>query len=311
MANKVEELNFDEILTLIQGQLLEYMNSTDENYEKYKNTNIILSREQQFMKLKDKDPNAIYIVVKFGQADIAYGQTVLPVTLIALAEQNRLDLAYNMLYGYAQTYNLQRTEDGTINQVYESPNITGNFNVVYEGYRSVVSMSCAFVIGKNSNEYKVYYYFEEGGQLYAEEIPLVSASFGFSGSPDTQVFYNSNDYARSVVGFANISLGFSMFVLTDNRLVNDVLTVMGEVKEGGQTAIIYGSDKNEKGEVDAIITPETVIAESVDGKVNATFRFGIIYRDGKHARIRDYKLTSAVGSQEMGQIPTMALAFTE
>lgn len=308
MATKVEELNFDEILSLIQGQLLEYVNAED-NYEKYKDSNIIMSREQQFMKLKDKDPNAIYIVVKFGQADVAYGQTVLPVTLIALAEQNRLDLAYNMLFGYAQAYNLQRAAEGTINQVYESPFITGNFNVVYEGYRSAVSMSCAFVIGKNSNDYKVYYYFTENDTLYAEEIPLVSASFGFTGSPDTQIFYNSNDYARSVIGFANIALGFSMFVLTDNRLVNDVLSVMGEV--GESTAVIYGTDKNDKGEVDAKITPETVVANSVDGIVNKTFRFGVVYRDGIHARIRDYKLVNAVGSQEMGQIPTLSLSFTE
>ena len=31
----IQKLNLDDILTLIQGQLLEYMNS-EENYEKYK-----------------------------------------------------------------------------------------------------------------------------------------------------------------------------------------------------------------------------------------------------------------------------------
>lgn len=405
MGNSVTELNFDEILTLIQGQLLAYMNS-DENYEKYKDFNIILSKEQQFMKLKDKDPNTLYIVVKFGSADVTFGQTVLPVTMVALTEQNRIESAYSLFYEYAQKYNLIRVNDNTINQVYESPSITGNFNAVYEGYRSIVTMSCAFVIGKNSNDYKVYYYYKvgegENAIEYANEIPQVSTSFGFVGNPDTQAFYNSDDYTRTVIGFGSVSLGITTLVLSDNKLINDILSILGEVDSGTSATyvidegedcsiistktlietyltqeniddynnvfiVVDGKDnvwfyedgewiESEKIGIDStkiekiditsdliqscleddvindnvivkindtlwvktvdtwelVRTLEKVPTQSViNGKVNKTFRLGIVYRDGIHARIKDYKLTNVVGSQQMGQIPTIQLAFVE
>ena len=409
--NEVIELNFDEILTLIQSQLLEYMNAP-ENYEKYKNFKIVLSKEQQFMKLKDKDPNAIYIVVKFGAAEVVFGQTVLPATIMALTEQNRIESAYSLFYEYAQKYNLQRVSDDMINQVYESPSISGGFNVVYEGYRSAVVMSAAFVIGKNSNEYKVYYYYtvqeragkdKDGKDLYreveyADEVPQMSASFAFVANPDTQAFYNSNDFTRSVIGFGGVTIGFTTFVLSDNRLINDVLDVLGTVEpidEGSKTYILgdyttkvqiekatdtannlieqklvalgyitntqvgwdniiaqikagtymgtltlaqakqdKAQDKEkmknmsvietstdmlwryvdstwiEKGAIEPVANSSNYIANNAS-TVNKTFKLGTIYRDGKHARIKNYKLANATGSQEIGQIPVISLAFVE
>lgn len=409
MANEVHELNYDEILTLIQGQLLEYMNAPG-NYERFKDYKIILSREQQFMKVKDKDPNAIYIVLKFGAADVVFGQTVLPVTIIALSEQDNIEAITALLYEYAQTYNLKRANDETINQMYESPSITSNFSPLYAGYRSTVVMSAAFVIGKNSNEYKVYYYYtvkeragkdEDGKDLYreveyADEVPQMSASFAFVANPDTQAFYNSNDFTRSVIGFGGVTLGFTTFVLSDNRLINDVLDILGTVApidEDSKTYIIgdyttkvqiekatNGNDniieqqlvslgyfsktiaqldeelakaiaeKNnqkiriitaqkratketmsnmsvietsidmlwkyidstwvEKGTVEPIVNSSNYIADNAS-TVNKTFKLGTVYRDGKHARIKNYKLTNATGSQELGQIPVISLAFVE
>lgn len=393
--NDVIELNFDEILTLIQGQLLEYMNS-EENYNRYKDFEIILSKEQQFMKLKDKNPKAIYIVVRFGSADVVFGQTVLPVTIMALTEENKIDSAYSLFYEYAQAYNLKRVANNTINQVYESPSISENFIAVYEGVRSIVMMSAAFVIGKNANDFKVYYYYNDNGTEYAAEIPQMATSFGFVGNPDTQAFYNSNDFTRSVIGFGAVSLSFTTFVLTDNRLVNDILSVLGEVDE--EKGYIYVTDttdekiilknndditsnvlklkaknasvedivkvgsiyfqydedsiwtqveianKNAFNNIEVIdvenisvITPnantntgtlwkydgEKWIVEDevekipcgskyIDGlDVNKTFKLGIVYRDGTHARIKDYKLTEAVCAQEVGQIPSFQVGFSE
>lgn len=409
MANEIHELNYDEILTLIHGQLLEYMNAPG-NYERFKGYKIIMSREQQFMKVKDKDPNAIYIVLKFGAADVVFGQTVLPVTIIALSEQDNIEAITALLYEYAQTYNLKRANDETINQMYESPSVTSNFSPLYAGYRSTVVMSAAFVIGKNSNEYKVYYYYtvkeragkdEDGKDLYreveyADEVPQMSASFAFVANPDTQAFYNSNDFTRSVIGFGGVTLGFTTFVLSDNRLINDVLDILGTVEpvdEDSKTYIIgdyttkvqiekatnengntieeqlvrlgYFSktiaqldeelakaiaEKNnqkiriitaqkratkekmknmsvietstdmlwkyidstwvEKGTVEPVVNSSNYITDNVS-TVNKTFKLGTVYRDGKHARIKNYKLTNATGSQELGQIPVISLAFVE
>lgn len=411
MANEIHELNYDEILTLIHGQLLEYMNAPG-NYERFKDYKITMSREQQFMKMKDKDPNAIYIVIKFGSADVVFGQTVLPVTIIALSEQDNIEAITGLLYEYAQTYNLKRVNDDTINQMYESPSVSSNFAPLYAGYRSTVVMSAAFVIGKNSNEYKVYYYYtvqeragkdEDGKDLYreveyADEVPQMSASFAFVANPDTQAFYNSNDFTRSVIGFGGVTLGFTTFVLSDNRLINDVLDILGTVEPIDEVSKTYilgdyttkvqiekatdtannlieqklvalgyitntqagwdniiaqikadtytgtltlaqakqnkAKDKEtmlnmsvietstdklwryvdsawvEKGTIEPVANSSNYIADNA-ATVNKTFKLGTIYRDGKHARIKNYKLTNATGTQEIGQIPVISLAFVE
>lgn len=378
--NEVIELDFDEVLTLIQGQLYEYMNAP-ENKEKYKGYNLIMSKEQQFMKLKDKDPNALYIVVKFGAADVVFGQTVLPATITALTEQNRLDATYSLLYEYAQKYNLHRANNETINQVYESPTVSSNFNPIYEGFRSIITMSAAFVIGKNSNDYTVYYYYTEkqfdgvkNGEntykdvTYADEVPQISASFAFVGNPDTQAFYNSHDFTRSEIGFGAVTVGFTTLVLSDNRLINDILDILGTVSPADNDKVFVLGDYTNKYMLDDTIAPSdetirakleglnyadgtlvypqstwgnlSVIAEKndslwryqgkkwamvdqlkkkpsvsynsdIDGKVNKTFKLGTVFRDGKHARVKEYKLTNATSAQEIGQIPAISLAFVE
>lgn len=384
MANNVQELNYEEILTLIQGQLMEHMNS-EEYFAKYKGTKIILSKEQQFMKQKDKDPNAIYIVVRFGAADVMFRQTVLPATIIVLTQQNKVDLAYDLMYEYSQRFTLVRANNDTIQQVYESPSMSGNFNEVYEGFRSVVTMTAAFVIGKNSNEYKVYYYYTEGEGdnelVLAEEIPMVSTTFSFVGSPDTQAFYNKQNFVESVVSFGAVSLGFTTFVLSDSKLINDVLDILGEtnnaatslVYDGGADLRVIDSDESDintdinnalkddvlkddfdaksieilnkgngniwvfdkevrqKNEDGSYVKDEngapvymntwkfdrtlekSVVSESKfdNSNVNKTFKLGVVYKDGKHARIKNYKLTQASGTQDVGQIPKITLAFTE
>lgn len=375
-TDDVQKLNLDDILTLIQGQLLEYMNS-EENYETYKNLKIYLSKEQQFIKLKDKDPNALYIVVRFGAADVIFGQTVLPASIIALGPQNKLDIVQSLFFEYVQKYNQARALNDTVQQFYDSPEILENFNQLYEGYRNTLSMSAAFVIGTNANNYTVYYYYNENGHTYADEVPIISTSFAYVANPDTQAFYNSNDFTKSVIGFGGVTVGFSTFVLSDNRLINDILDVFGCV-DGSKNAPyvyllgdytskfqldkgIYPTDtairetlkaqKNEKGEA---LYPESmwdnlsVIAQkgdtlwryedkiwveknqlkkvptlskypetnqdakkNVESPVDKTFRLGIQFRDGKHARMGNYKLVNMTSSQELEQIPTIAVAFVE
>lgn len=376
ITDDVQKLNLDDILTLIQGQLLEYMNS-DDNYETYKNLKVFLSKEQQFIKLKDKDPNALYIVVRFGAADVIFGQTVLPASIIALGPQNKLDIVQSLFFEYVQKYNQSRALNDTVQQFYDSPEILENFNQLYEGYRNTLSMSAAFVIGTNANNYTVYYYYNENGHTYADEVPIISTSFAYVANPDTQAFYNSNDFTKSVIGFGGVTVGFSTFVLSDNRLINDILDVFGCV-DGSENAPyvyllgdytskfqldkgIYPTDtdiretlkaqKNEKGEA---LYPESmwdnlsVIAQiddtlwryedkiwveknqlkkvptlskypetnqdakkNVESPVDKTFRLGIQFRDGKHARMGNYKLVNMTSSQELEQIPTIAVAFVE
>lgn len=321
-TNQIQELNFDEILSLFQGQLIEHMNSP-EYFEKYNGTKIILSKEQQFIKLKDKDPNAIYIVVQFGSADVLFGQTVLPVTIVAMTEQNKIDLAYTLFYEYAQKYNLVRVNDNTINQVYESPSMSSGFNELWDGFRGMVTMSAAYVIGKNSNEYSVYYYYEKPSiGLVAEEVPMISATYAFVGSPDTQAFYNNHNYVKSEIGFGGMTIGFSAFIMTDSQMMNDILSIFGEVPtDCTMVPVIRPTDEIQKDANGVYQVKRNGVWVNIDKMqpassvnntpVNKTFKLGTIYKDGTHARVKEYKLTSASSTQEVGQIPVITLAFTE
>lgn len=145
------------ILNMIKTQLLELM---DEEYNLYKDYNVIIAKEQDFDKHAKNGlkPKTIYIVIKFGGASINYGQTVLPVTFTVLSEQNKCEIAQTLLTDYVNKYNLESNQDLTIKQVYESPSVSSNFNIVYEGYRSVLNVTAFFVISENANFFEYWYY---------------------------------------------------------------------------------------------------------------------------------------------------------
>lgn len=142
----------NEVINIIKNSLLETM---DENYYYYKDYNVILAKEQEFIKLKQAKPNAIYIVIKFGSASINFSQTVLPITLTAMSEQNKLDVCQKLLSDFVNKYNLETNEDSTIRQIYELPVVTSNFNKVFEGFRSILFVNGYFVISKNANFYEL------------------------------------------------------------------------------------------------------------------------------------------------------------
>lgn len=145
-------IEHNEVINIIRNSLLEIM---DNDYYYYKDYNVILAKEQEFIKLKQAKPNSIYIVIKFGSASINFSQTVLPITLTAMSEQNKLDVCQKLLSDFVNKYNLETNEDSTIRQIYELPVVTSNFNKVFEGFRSILFVNGYFVISKNANFYEL------------------------------------------------------------------------------------------------------------------------------------------------------------
>lgn len=146
------------IIQMIRNQLTELM---EENYNLYKDYDVKIAKEQDFdkhMKNGQIKAKTIYVVIKFGGASINFGQTVLPVTFTVLSEQNKCDIAYTLLTDYVNKYNLESNQDLTIKQVYESPSVSSNFNVAFEGYRSVLNVTAFFVISENANFFEYWYY---------------------------------------------------------------------------------------------------------------------------------------------------------
>ena len=67
----------EEVMELLTKQFAEVMTKDSEFYENY---HIYLSNEQQYVKEKNREKGAIYIVVKFLPASLNFGQTILPIS---------------------------------------------------------------------------------------------------------------------------------------------------------------------------------------------------------------------------------------
>lgn len=87
-------------------------------------------------------------------------------------------------------------------------------------------MRASFVVSKSADFYKLYYYKDDyyGG---IEQLPLISSSFTLTNNPDSQVFYNKNNYSQSEIISGSITHTMTMFVLHDSAFVNDVLSMLG------------------------------------------------------------------------------------
>ena len=154
MNNIVNKIDYNEIVTLVQSQLIQVMN---QNLSYYKGYNLVVTNEQQFIKKKYKDdPKCICIVLKFGGATVNYFQSVLPCTITALSEANHVMVCQRLLTEFVEYFNLTRASNGTIQQIYNTPDVSNNFENEITGFKSLVTLSAAFVLSKNANFFSIY-----------------------------------------------------------------------------------------------------------------------------------------------------------
>lgn len=260
-------VNPQEILQLIKNGLLEIM---DEDYDFYKDYKLYLSLEQEFIKIEQKDPKAIYVVLKMGNTSVNFGQTVLPIDLVVMSEQNKLDICQTLFIKFVNKFNLEMNDDSTIRQVYESPVISSNFNKVSEGFRSILTVSGFFVISKNANFYRLYYKVDDE----YKEIPFLTFRFNANFQLDSQTFYNKSNFSESVVKYGVNTFNFTSFLLSDIELMNDAMNVAFKNKS-----------------------------------VNETFAFKIVLKNGDFLE-DNFKIVLVDTNQEIGSIPVIALTFT-
>lgn len=190
-----KNVNYDEIISLLKNEFIETMELEPFYYE---GVEVIIGKEQQFMYEEDFKPNNIYGVVRFGATDINFGSQVVPITLTFLSEQNNIELAQNLLYTFAQTYNLTRGFDNTIQQVYTSPEITSNFNLVYDGFKSIMFLSGTFIISKNANFYKFKNYDSSTVIVESYEQNYENEYFLGFGTTDEEILMNKQTFQEKV-----------------------------------------------------------------------------------------------------------------
>lgn len=183
----------DEIITMLKNEFYEVMEGNPSFYSAY---DFKIADEQQFMKERIQNyQKTIYIVVKFGVTTVNYHQSILPITITALSEQNGVNICKNLFLEFVDKFNGMVTDGFEIKQFFSTPSIAHNFEAVYDGYRSVISVSGSLLISEDANPFELYYLSSDGEY---KQIPALSLSFANDIQLDTQVFYGNNNFPNSV-----------------------------------------------------------------------------------------------------------------
>lgn len=212
MQNDNIVINYEEILFMLKNKFVEVM---EENYDYYKDYDLVIANEQEFVKNKDVDHHKIYIVISFGTTDVIYGQTALSLTLKIMSEENKLDVAQNLLTSFSTKYNLKWDEESMIYQVWQTPSINSNFNLVYAGFRSILTMSGMLLIGKNAIPNMLEFNYTDKGW---DMINIITFSENFINQLDTQPYFNSENFTRSKAKFGTLSITITMYLVNDELI---------------------------------------------------------------------------------------------
>lgn len=278
MASEVSKMyNVDSIMELVEKQFIELMR---DEYEYYQNYKIILSNEQYYVSPEDRqETNTIYIVIKFLPAEINYNQNVVPITITAVSEYNKLEVCQKLLLEYAQTYNLkpdQSENDIIFSQTYTTPQVMSNFSEVYYGYRTTFYMSGTFLLSYNANPETVYFlYKDKEGKEQEQQLEIFSFQEDFSIQLDTQAFTNTNGFTKSLAQVGTHTISFIMR-LTNDYFCNLILDIVNN-------NIVNG--------------------------ISTDFKFKISRKNGKE-KIATYKMKNYTSSRDIGEMPVMSCTFT-
>ena len=301
--NRDELINYGFVLEIIRNQLNMVASTDPEYYSKYI---FEVVNEQQFVPDEDREPGRIFIIIKFLPADIDYGQDVLPFTIQAVSESNGLPAAQKLLLEYAQIFNLKsfKKEGKVIYQSYTTPNVISHFEIIYDGFRSVLVMSGTILISSNVNRSKLIFYvgdtaeevleipnykvadlvtyeddvYQWNGTQYVkydgEEVDALAFNDIYNATPDTQPYFENDNMTESIVKYGSYSFTCS-FILTKNNLNDKILQVVTRRKN-----------------------PDT------------NFYFKILQDDGNDMPFLKYKMIHFGRTQNKGEMPSAALAFT-
>lgn len=216
----------DKMMDIIKKQFVAVMDTDPDFYSQYK---IILSNEQQYVKNKDRDPKAIYIVAKFLAGPPNFGQFLMPVNFNALGEANKVEVCQKLLLDYAQTFNLGEPEEFTdeqqnnyiVKQVYTQPQVMSNFNGTWNEFRSLFYMTGTFLIGKNSMPIQSIVYYENATDTEGTEINFINTSWDFTIQLDSQAFYGTNSRTKSKSKIGTLGLNMTVY-FTNNKLCKKI-----------------------------------------------------------------------------------------
>ena len=198
---------YELIIELIREQL-EIVKAGNDDYSLI---DFVVSDEQMFTKLKDKNPKTVYIVVRFSAASINFGQATLPLELSVIGIQNEIKNTQNFLNEFVSKYNLKY--ENNITQLYMTPRASLNFNEVYNGFRTLFSITGTWVIGDNTIRMAELSYYPLGGVSGEEPeiIPVIAYVDITENSLNPQPYPDTHGRTKSYGSFQTFAFTLTLY----------------------------------------------------------------------------------------------------
>lgn len=298
------KIDYKQVLMMIKEGIFAVMDNDEMG--KYSELNVVIANEQFYIKAKEEEKlaaNTIYMVVKFSSAAVDYGVTVLPLTIVAISEQNHCDLCQSLLQDFTTMVNMETNDTETIQQFYDSPVVTSNFNEMYEGFRSVLSVSGTFVISESSNPFTLEWFNPTTAKY--EEVHFINGNLGANFQPDPKLFYDSNNYIRSIDTMGTITFNISALLLSDEGFYDEMLKFI--TQKNYNNSYIDLNPANTDTYLTRIFDNQQL--ENPKADINKNIVFKLTFKNGQS--LEDiFKIGNIDIQQVLKKIPMITLTFS-
>lgn len=186
---------------------------------------IRMSEERAFLSEDDRDDDALFLIVSFGDATTNYGATAMPFDIMAYGLQDEMDRTMTLLSDFASENNLARTGNGQY--ILTLPTVQSAFSEEGSGYRALVAMSGYAVLQENGLAIKSLRYTDGDGK--EEELKLLTFQDDTTQTLSPQVYHGSDGRARSYATGQAYGFTISVYSSSGSLLLKDV----SEVRFGG------------------------------------------------------------------------------
>ncbi len=272
--------------------------------------NFSLSDEQNYIKtLSNGQKYDLYFVVQFGVGTTNYGSSVLPIAIQCMGLPNCIKPAQILLSAFAArwtTLNLlqgETTENEQMLQIWNTPEVSMNFNETNETFRSLYRISGNIVIGQQAVRLGTLTYIYGTGENDKEIINVMAFRDTFNNNLDPQPFGNTHGFTQSETNFSTYTFTITTYSL-NNRLHKDLLEIAGYRYRTSSSVTKSTVDQNKTFILKLDFNngynnlPNAGESAQTDDKVIGSSFFS------------EFHLVNFSTSQELGAIPSLSVSFT-
>ncbi len=317
-------INYENIISAISSQIQvvweELVASKDETVSKMiKEIKSIEISDEQYYRKEEEDRTlrrgTVYLVVRFGAGSINYGASVSSISITALGVANQVKPVQLLLSVFSSTWTTKNLAQELKNargksleisnamQVWNTPEVISNFNIVDTDFRNLYKITGNIVVGASAVRIgKLTYYYDEDNEENNETVNIMSFQDGFSSSLDTQPFGNIHGFTQSEVNFSTYTFAISTYLLS-NHLSADLLAMRG-FRNRNSGSISSTKNPNDKLKIKIEFTngftnmPSNEETSSDEDPILGDTFFSY------------FKVVNSQLKQEIAGIPTITITFT-